>query len=130
MLVFHVLISENTFENKNSFSYIQHYFLICAYCILLWTFFERNTLFLKFSLPCLAMETHRVQQALTVEALRTLHNSLKSCPTEETVVSDPKGLLVQLMPHQKRALAWLLWRESEKPSGGILGWYGIKKYMF
>lgn len=71
------------------------------------------------------METHRVQQALTVDALRTLHNSLKSCPTEETVVSDPKGLLVQLMPHQKRALAWLLWRESEKPSGGILGWYNI-----
>lgn len=86
-------------------------------------FFEVQKTFLKLSFPCLAMETHRVQQALTVDALRTLHNSLKSCPTEETVVSDPKGLLVQLMPHQKRALAWLLWRESEKPSGGILGWY-------
>jgi hypothetical protein len=28
---------------------------------------------------------------------------------------------VKLMPHQKRALAWLLWRESYQPHGGILG---------
>lgn len=66
------------------------------------------------------------QQALTVDALRTLHKSLENCPSEETCVSDPKGLLVTLMPHQKHALAWLLWREKEKPSGGILGEYSIQ----
>lgn len=28
---------------------------------------------------------------------------------------------VELLPHQRRALAWLLWRETQKPCGGILG---------
>lgn len=28
---------------------------------------------------------------------------------------------VSLLQHQKRALAWLLWRESQRPCGGILG---------
>ncbi len=37
------------------------------------------------------------------------------------MIDDPDGLMVQLMPHQKRALAWLLWRETKIPSGGILG---------
>lgn len=32
---------------------------------------------------------------------------------------------VPLLLHQKQALAWLLWRESQKPQGGILGKSGI-----
>lgn len=28
---------------------------------------------------------------------------------------------VPLLLHQKQALAWLLWRESQRPCGGILG---------
>ena len=32
---------------------------------------------------------------------------------------------VPLLLHQKQALAWLLWRESQKPHGGILGKSGI-----
>lgn len=31
---------------------------------------------------------------------------------------------VTLLPHQRRALAWLLWRETQKPCGGILGKWG------
>ncbi|XP_034972414.2 transcription termination factor 2 isoform X1 [Zootoca vivipara] len=56
----------------------------------------------------------------TSEAINQLHSSLKSCPKEETVVEDPPGLMVSLLLHQKQALAWLLWRESQKPCGGIL----------
>lgn len=70
---------------------------------------------------CLALETHRTQQALTMDALTRLHNSLKTCPTEDAQAIEPAGLSVNLMPHQKHALTWLLWREREKPSGGILG---------
>ncbi|NXX89006.1 TTF2 factor, partial [Centropus bengalensis] len=54
------------------------------------------------------------------EAINHLHKSLESCPTEQTTAEDPSGLKVLLLPHQKQALAWLLWRESQKPCGGIL----------
>lgn len=67
-----------------------------------------------------ALETHRTQQALTMDALKTLHKSLETCPPADSVSEDPEALLVQLMPHQKHALSWLLWREKQKPSGGIL----------
>ncbi|KAG1961364.1 helicase-like transcription factor CHR28 [Pimephales promelas] len=56
----------------------------------------------------------------TTEVIDHLHNSLESCPTEDTEVKDPKGIKVELLPHQRRALAWLLWRETQKPCGGIL----------
>ena len=35
----------------------------------------------------------------------------------------PEELTVTLMTHQKRALAWLRWREEQIPCGGILGMY-------
>ncbi|NXD28003.1 TTF2 factor, partial [Spelaeornis formosus] len=54
------------------------------------------------------------------EAVNHLHKSLETCPTEETVAEDPSGLKVPLLQHQKQALAWLLWRESQRPCGGIL----------
>lgn len=67
-----------------------------------------------------AMATLNQQKLLTLDTLEDLHNSLKTCPDEKTFASDPKGLKVNLMSHQSRALAWLMWRESQKPSGGIL----------
>ncbi|XP_038008019.1 transcription termination factor 2 [Motacilla alba alba] len=56
----------------------------------------------------------------TFEAINHLHKSLEFCPTEETAAEDPSGLKVPLLQHQKQALAWLLWRESQRPCGGIL----------
>ncbi|NWW37269.1 TTF2 factor, partial [Panurus biarmicus] len=56
----------------------------------------------------------------TFEAINHLHKSLESCPTEEMAAEDPSGLKVPLLQHQKQALAWLLWRESQRPCGGIL----------
>ncbi|XP_061484243.1 transcription termination factor 2 isoform X2 [Rhineura floridana] len=56
----------------------------------------------------------------TSDAINQLHKSLESCPKEETVVEDPPELKIFLLLHQKHALAWLLWRESQKPCGGIL----------
>ncbi|KAK3908389.1 Transcription termination factor 2, partial [Frankliniella fusca] len=67
-----------------------------------------------------AMQTHLAEKALTLEALSSLHQALKSCPSEETMAEDPKYLKVELMPHQKHGLAWMMWREQERPSGGIL----------
>ncbi|XP_023015318.2 transcription termination factor lodestar [Leptinotarsa decemlineata] len=67
-----------------------------------------------------AMSTYNAQKAVTMDRLHQLHGSLKTCPTEDDLTEDPKGLKVDLMPHQKRALTWLMWREMQKPSGGIL----------
>ncbi|XP_008708584.1 transcription termination factor 2 [Ursus maritimus] len=54
------------------------------------------------------------------KAIDELHASLESRPGETAVAEDPAGLKVPLLLHQKQALAWLLWRESQKPHGGIL----------
>lgn len=67
-----------------------------------------------------AMQTYNTEKSLTLDRLQNLHGSLKTCPTPETLADDPKGLKVELMLHQKHALAWLLWREQQKPAGGIL----------
>ncbi|XP_050510761.1 transcription termination factor 2-like isoform X2 [Diabrotica virgifera virgifera] len=67
-----------------------------------------------------AMSTYNAQKALTVDRLQQLHGSLKTCPKEDDHADPPRGLTVDLMPHQRRALSWLMWRENQKPSGGIL----------
>ncbi|NXD86057.1 TTF2 factor, partial [Halcyon senegalensis] len=62
----------------------------------------------------------RAVRSATSEAINHLHKSLESCPTEQAAAEDPSGLKVPLLLHQKQALTWLLWRESQKPCGGIL----------
>uniref|UniRef100_A0A665V2D8 Transcription termination factor 2 n=1 Tax=Echeneis naucrates TaxID=173247 RepID=A0A665V2D8_ECHNA len=56
----------------------------------------------------------------TCEAIDHLHKSLESCPDGEIEAPEPKYIKVPLLAHQKRALAWLLWREAQNPCGGIL----------
>lgn len=67
------------------------------------------------------MATLNLQKALTMDRLEQLHGSLESCPSEKTYAENPAAIKVELMPHQKHALSWLMWREKQKPSGGILG---------
>ncbi|XP_027146994.1 transcription termination factor 2 isoform X2 [Larimichthys crocea] len=55
----------------------------------------------------------------TCEAIDHLHKSLETCPDAEADAPDPKGIMVPLLAHQKKALAWLLWREAQNPCGGI-----------
>lgn len=58
---------------------------------------------------------------MTLDVLHSLHKSLETCPNHSILPDDPSGLKVELMDHQKYALAWLMWRENQKPHGGILG---------
>lgn len=60
------------------------------------------------------------QKTLTLERLQDLHSSLEGRPTENILVPTPQGIQVELMPHQMHGLAWMLWREKQKPRGGIL----------
>ncbi|CAI8052482.1 Transcription termination factor 2 [Geodia barretti] len=57
---------------------------------------------------------------LTSGVVEQLHRSLETCPTADTLAPQPSDLTATLFPHQQRALAWLLWREKQTPSGGIL----------
>ncbi|XP_053561728.1 transcription termination factor 2 isoform X2 [Bombina bombina] len=56
----------------------------------------------------------------TSEAIDHLHKSLECCPDPQSTIEDPPGLKVPLLLHQKQALAWLQWRETQRPQGGIL----------
>ncbi|XP_050421193.1 uncharacterized protein LOC126833731 [Adelges cooleyi] len=67
-----------------------------------------------------AYETYRTQQTLTLDVLEILHKSLETRPSPNVYLDDPLGLNVPLMLHQKHAIAWLMWRESQIPHGGIL----------
>lgn len=58
---------------------------------------------------------------MTLDVLHCLHKSLETCPNNSVLPDDPLGLKVKLMDHQKYAVAWLTWRENQKPRGGILG---------
>lgn len=66
------------------------------------------------------LNTFNTQKALTVDRLKQLHASLETCPAEDQLADTPKGLRVQLMDHQRYALSWMVWRERQRPRGGIL----------
>lgn len=68
-----------------------------------------------------ALATLNKQQSLTAQRLEQLHGSLTSRPADDAKEKDPYGLKIPLMPHQQHALAWMKWREQQKPKGGILG---------
>lgn len=71
----------------------------------------------------IGLQTHRVETALTLDGLVSLHGSLETMPAADAEETDPAGLRVELMSHQRQALAWLLHREKQTPAGGILGKY-------
>lgn len=66
------------------------------------------------------METFKNHQTMAVDLMQNLCKSLEVKPSENDFAEDPKGLKIPLMPHQKQALAWMSWREQQKPKGGIL----------
>lgn len=68
------------------------------------------------------MTADRLRQvgSVTKEAIERLHKQLETCPKPSEELEDPDGILVPLMTHQRQALMWLVWRERQSPSGGIL----------
>lgn len=50
-----------------------------------------------------------------------MKRSEKSMPNKEDLADQPRLINGNLMPHQRKALAWMNWRESQYPQGGILG---------
>ncbi|XP_015904649.1 transcription termination factor 2 [Parasteatoda tepidariorum] len=54
------------------------------------------------------------------ETIKQLHGSLAIFPNDCEDEKQPRHLLVPLMKHQIKALSWLMWRETQTPSGGVL----------
>ncbi|KFD66584.1 hypothetical protein M514_01581, partial [Trichuris suis] len=59
-------------------------------------------------------------RTVTYQTLTSIHRAMQSCPSENEETAPPSGLMSTLMLHQRQALTWLLWREQQMPSGGIL----------
>ncbi|KAL3113512.1 hypothetical protein niasHT_015856 [Heterodera trifolii] len=53
------------------------------------------------------------------DVINAMHSSLSTLP-ENVATDSPNGLRVDLLPHQKTGLTWLLWREQQIPPSGIL----------
>ncbi|CAD5230249.1 unnamed protein product [Bursaphelenchus okinawaensis] len=56
----------------------------------------------------------------TNNLIASMHKALSTAPDENVLAENPQGLKIDLMHHQKQGLAWLLWRETQKPGSGIL----------
>ncbi|XP_050353997.1 transcription termination factor 2 isoform X2 [Nymphalis io] len=67
-----------------------------------------------------AMATHMAERNLILERLRDLHAALASRPPEHERAPQPGAVRSALMAHQLHALAWLRWREAQRPRGGVL----------
>jgi len=65
---------------------------------------------------------YREVKTVTHDAMARLHKSLETMPSEGDQEDQPRALKssIKLFPHQKQALAWLIWREHQSASGGIL----------
>jgi hypothetical protein len=107
------MFRNSAFTCFNSLNTVGGHIWICCYVIQIH----------NIALP--ALQTHTAEKAMTVDTLKHLLAALESCPGEDVIAEAPKALRssVELMPHQKNALAWLMWRESHKPYGGILGMF-------
>ncbi|GFT67052.1 hypothetical protein NPIL_67921 [Nephila pilipes] len=54
------------------------------------------------------------------ETVRKLHSSLCTFPDDAEEITEPELLRTPLLTHQIKGLSWLVWRETQQPSGGIL----------
>lgn len=68
----------------------------------------------------IGLQNFQYQQALTVDKLEDIQQSIDERPLETELETPPKHLKVDLMNHQLHALKFMLWRERKKPRGGIL----------
>lgn len=66
------------------------------------------------------IKTFENQRAVTMDTLKEIHGSLSTRPADTVMEETPKSLKVELMPHQRNALAFMHWREATKPRGGLL----------
>lgn len=58
--------------------------------------------------------------AASEDSVKKIQHTLVTYPDDTREESDPENLRTCLMTHQRKGLAFLMWREEQDPSGGIL----------
>jgi transcription termination factor 2 len=66
------------------------------------------------------LQNFELQKAATVEKLEDIQQSIDQRPLENVLADPPKHLKIELMKHQLHGVAFMTWRETQKPRGGIL----------
>lgn len=66
------------------------------------------------------LSTFMEQKSEALDRLQSLHHALDTRPSEDTLAATPFSLKIDLMRHQRHGLQWMMWREKQKPRGGIL----------
>lgn len=83
---------------------------------------EENALALNDVRPVgnIGVKKFSEQKALTVGKLEELSGEVSDRPAESFLIDPPKYLKVTLMDYQRHGVAFMLWRETKQPRGGIL----------
>jgi transcription termination factor 2 len=70
------------------------------------------------------------QKTEITDRFKSLFDSMKAMPSETAMPPETKNLTTDLMDHQKYAISWMLWREQQKPRGGILADDMVNSFIF
>jgi transcription termination factor 2 len=82
------------------------------------------------SLRITNQKTFTKQKSKITDRFKSLFDSMKTMPPETELHGNPNYFTTDLMDHQKYAISWMLWREQQKPRGGILADDMVNSFIF